>query len=164
MSRIARTFALALFLGLVSVSGLAGEAPPLTKGQTVYVSVYSHVLHGDHDYKGRPGEWLLSAMLSIRNTDPEHGITVRSVRYYDTHGSLIREYPVQAKALGPMGTTEVFVEGKDMAGGTGANFLVVWDAEQPVNAPIIETVHTSFTGTRSAVFVSPGQPLHIGSR
>lgn len=161
----------AVLLGILIAAGpaaarpaAAGEPPPRTAGQTVYIPVYSHVLHGNQDKRGKPDQWLLAAMLSIRNTDPANGMTVRWIRYYDTAGKLIREYLAQPLKLGPMASTEVFVEHKDTAGGAGANFLVGWDADKPINAPIIETVHTNFFGTQSVAFTSPGQALHMGDR
>ena len=155
-----RTAIAACLLMTLGPAGLAGEPPPMTAGQTVYVPVYSHVLHGNHDSRGNPGQWLLAAMLSIRNTDPNSPMRILSVRYYDTDGKLIREFPKTARELRPMATTEVFIEHKDSAGGSGANFLVTWQADRPINAPIIETVHTYFFGTQSVAFTSPSQPLH----
>lgn len=150
---------LCFFLPLAGTS-VAGEFPSLTRGQTVYILVYSEVLHGNASADGKPDRWLLSAMLSVRNTDPKSSLTLRSIRYHDGNGELIREYPA-GKTLGPLATAEVFVEHKDKSGGSGANFLVAWDAVRPINAPIIETVHTNFFGTRALVFTSSGQPLHI---
>lgn len=100
-------------------------------------------------------------MLSIRNTDPRLELTVRSIRYYDTAGKLLRAYPAGV-TLAPLGTMEAFVEHQDQSGGSGANFLVVWQSDRLVNAPIIETVHTYFVGTRSAILTSPGEPLCRG--
>ena len=150
------------FVSMGGVS-LAADMPPATQGQTVYVPVYSEVLYGNADSSGKAERWQLSATLSIRNTDPANALTVRSIRYYDTDGKLIREYAAGNK-IGPFGTLEVFVEHKDKSGGSGANFLLVWDADKPINAPIIETVHTYFFGTRSVVFTSSGQALHVDGR
>lgn len=155
-----RVVVLATFFS-IGTAGQAMEPPPLTQGQTVYVPVYSHLLHGNQDRRGQPDRWGMAAMLSIRNTDPDNSMSIRSVRYYGTDGMLLREYMEQPKSLGAMATTEIFVELSDRTGGTGANFLVVWDAVRPINAPRIETVHTYFFGTQSVAFVSPGQPLHV---
>lgn len=160
MKGIVHRFLSFFFFASIAGTSVAGELPPLTQGQTVYVPVYSEVLFGSAGSDGKPGSWLLSAMLSIRNTDPKSSLTLRSIRYYDTAGNLIREYPA-GKTLGPLATVEAFVEHQDKSGGTGASFLVVWDAAKPMNAPIIETVHTYFFGTRSVVFTSSGQPLHL---
>lgn len=158
MNALIRGVAILLGLCPLGGAGLAGQMPPATQGQTVYVPVYSELPYGNVE-GGKPEKWLLSATLSIRNTDPNNSLIVISVRYYDFDGKLIREYPGGRK-LGPLATMEVFVEHKDRSGGSGANFLVVWETYKPINAPIIETVHTYFFGTRSVAFTSSGQPLH----
>ena len=164
MSNLARGIALSICLCSLGGAGLAGELPPMTQGQTVYVPVYSEVLYGNVARRtGKPESWLFSATLAIRNTDMRNSLMVLSLRYYDTGGKLIREYPA-GKKLGPLATMEVFIENKDKSGGSGANFIVEWDAGKPINPPIIETVHTHFFGTRSVVFTSPGQPLHVENR
>ncbi|CAA7615136.1 DUF3124 domain-containing protein [Magnetospirillum sp. UT-4] len=152
----ALVLAAALFLAT-----LPAMADPLesSRGQTVYVPVYSHIWHGNLDSKGQPQMLLLSSMLSVRNTDPDDGLIVRSVRYYDTAGKLLREYMTQPARLGAMASTDVFVEHKDDAGGAGANFLVVWSAERPINPPIIETVNAYFFGPHSLAFTSPGKVI-----
>ncbi|HEX7198804.1 MAG TPA: DUF3124 domain-containing protein, partial [Dongiaceae bacterium] len=63
------------------------------------------------------------------------------------------------KSLAPLETTEMFIEHRDMTGGTGANFLVVWESAAPVNPPIIEVVHGYFFGNQSAAFISTGRPI-----
>ncbi len=138
----------------------AEQPAPLSKGQTLYVPVYSHISHGNLDGRGKPSELLLSSMLSLRNTDPAHSITVTSARYYDTDGKLLREYLPKPQVLGPMGSAELFVEHKDKAGGSGANFVVEWKADRSVNPPIVETVNAYFFGTQSVAFTSPGRPIH----
>ena len=151
-----RTFVLTLLL-LVTAS--AAGASDLSRGQTIYVPVYSHVAHGNLDSSGKPWTLPLSVMLSIRNIDPASGLTVRAVRYYDTTGKLVREFYAEPKKLGPLESTDVFVENKDMTGGSGANFLVVWDAENPVNPPIVEAVHAYFFGTQSIIFTTSGRAV-----
>jgi len=130
-----------------------------SKGQTVYVPVYSHIWHGNLDSKQKPQMLLLSSMLSIRNTDPNSGFTVKSVRYYDTAGKLLREFLAQPSSLAPMASTDLFVEHKDDQGGTGANFVVEWSADKPISEPIIETVNAYFFGPHSLAFTSPGRPI-----
>lgn len=74
----------------------------------------------------------------------------------------MRDYPAGVKELAPFATVDVFIEHKDIEGGTGANFIVEWRAEHAVNAPIVEAVHTFFQGPSAMVFVSPAQALHVG--
>jgi hypothetical protein len=128
-------------------------------GQTVYVPVYSHIWHGNLDAKGKPQMLLLSSMLAVRNTDPDSGFAVTSVRYYDTNGKLLREFITKPTRLGPMASTDFFVEHKDDDGGTGANFVVEWKADRPISPPIIETVNAYFFGPHSRAFTSPGRAI-----
>lgn len=146
----------AWFVGSVAV---AEEASELSRGQMVYVPIYSQISYRNLDLQGKPSTLLLSSMVSIRNTDPDNGITLRSVRYYGGDGKLLRDDSDAARSLGPLASTEIFVEYKDTTGGTGANFLVVWDAERPVNPPIIESVNVNYTGTALTAFTSRGRPL-----
>src|ERR1700675_3585303 len=98
-------FLVALVLLLASPAGAAG----LSRGQTIYVPVYSHVWHGNLDGSGKPSMLPLSVMLSIRNVNPEHAITVRAVRYYDTAGKLLKEFYQGPKTLAPLESADVFV-------------------------------------------------------
>ena len=139
--------------GVVShqVSGVYGIE--IVEGQTVYVPIYSHI-YADG---GKP--YLLEATLSIRNLDPEQSISIKSVNYFDTSGKMISVYLQEPRALGPLETTEFLVEKRDTRGGSGANFIVIWDAEKPVYQPIIEAVMVGFSDNRSISFTSPGREL-----
>ena len=144
---------------LIPAIGAAAAEDGLSTGQTVYVPVYSHIIYGDISPRLRaPFKLLLSSMLSIRNVDPNHSIMVKSVRYYDTDGKLLRDDNA-ARTLAPLASTEVFVEYKDEEGGAGAKFIVVWQADVPVNPPLVESVNAHFTGTQLTVFTSRGQPI-----
>jgi hypothetical protein len=143
---------------------LAADAPATSRGQNVYVPVYSHIWHGNLDGKGKPQTLQLSSMLSIRNTDPDDSMTIKSVRYYDTAGKLIREYLPQAARLGPMASTDVFIEHKDDTGGSGANFVVQWSAERAISTPVIEVVNAYFFGPHSMAFTSPGKVITDDSK
>jgi len=123
------------------------------------VPVYSELQYGNLNDSGRPSRMPLSAMLSIRNTDPAQTITVRSARYYDGTGKLLREYLDVPRALGPLQSTELFIEHKDLAGGAGASFLVVWESASPANRPVIEAVHALFFGNQSTAFVTTGREI-----
>jgi hypothetical protein len=157
-----RTGIVALLL-LIASSAIGAE-PELARRGTVYVPLFSNIYHGNLDRSGKPESLLLSAMLSIRNTDPAHGITVRSIRFHDSDGKLVKEFYDQPKALGPLASTEIFVENKDTAGGPGASFVVAWDAESPVNQPMMETVSAYLFGTQSVVFTATGRPISVGGK
>ncbi|WP_070108701.1 DUF3124 domain-containing protein [Paramagnetospirillum magneticum] len=157
----AALFAAAILASPAVMSSAAQAEPPLplSKGQTLYVPVYSHISHGNLDGRSKPSELLLSSMLSLRNADPSHPITIRAARYYDTDGKMLRDYLTKPLTLAPMGSSELFVEHRDKSGGSGANFVVEWTSDRPVNPPVIETVNAYFFGTQSVAFTSPGRPI-----
>lgn len=131
----------------------------LSKGQTVYVPAYSNVFSGP-----RRLPLLLAATLSIRNTDPAASLRISSIDYHDLNGKLVRRYLDKPLALNPLGSTYVHIEEKDVSGGFSANFIVRWDAERVINAPIIECVMIGATSGQGISFVSPGQEIREGTR
>lgn len=133
---------------------LDGPLRTVATGETVYVPVYSHI------YMSGGSEQLLETTLSVRNTDREHDIVVQSIRYYDTEGTELREYLDAPIVLGPMASTDFLVEERDRSGGSGANFLIDWVAEEPVTEPVIEAVMVAGSDdNRAFAFVRPGFPL-----
>jgi len=152
-----------LLLGLLlSLNAAAQEVAAPSKGQLVYLPVYSHIYHGSLDRKGLPGKVMLSAMVSIRNTDPKRAIRVTSARYFNTEGKQLREFVTAPRTVPAFGTLELFVEQHDESGGSGANFAIAWDAETAVNPPVIEAVHAAVEGARSLLFSTAGTPIRPG--
>lgn len=125
----------------------------IVDGQTIYVPVYSHI-YADG---GKPH--LLETTLSIRNLDPDRAISVKSVKYFDTGGALVKEYLDGEMRLAALETAEFLVEKRNIRGGSGANFIVVWDAGEPVYEPLVEAVMVGFADTKSISFTSPGRAL-----
>jgi hypothetical protein len=147
-------FLLIFLVGILAPVNISAEDIKLSSGQTVYVSIYSHIYSG---VKGRPFD--LAAILSIRNTNPNISITLRSVKYYDSDGKLLKEYlsiPLQLNAL--VSTRYIIPEG-DKTGGSGANFMVVWKSDREVNPPIIEAVMIGTHSGQGISFVSRGQVI-----
>ena len=145
-------------LFLVAAPANADE-PALSQGQTLYLPIYSHVWHGDLKDGGYPLKSLVSALVSIRNTDPKYPIRVLSARYFDTGGKQLHEYLGAAKIIPPMGTYELYVERKESAGGSGANFLISWEAGTPANLPVVEAVHADIQGHRTLSFITSARPI-----
>ncbi|MFA5183248.1 MAG: DUF3124 domain-containing protein [Syntrophales bacterium] len=134
--------------------GRAASDMVLSKGQLVYVPVYSHVYYGDLEKK-----FLLTGMVSIRNTDPDHAITITLADYYDSEGKVIRSYLTKPITLNPMASTRFVVKESDTKGGSGANFLVRWKAEAKVNEPIMEGVMIGAAGQQGISFASRGKAI-----
>ena len=137
-----------IFVCISSASLVAGEIE-LSKGQTVYVPVYSNVIAGP-----REAPVPLSNTLTIRNTDLHNEILVSAANYYDTKGALIKKFYSQPIKLAPLETKYLYLSDCDEEGGVGANFVVRWHAAKEVNTPIIECV---MVGSQGRGFVSSSQ-------
>jgi len=148
-----------LFLGLLVV-GLflpfvshAEEKVALVKGQTVYVPVYSHIYSGNKEYP-----FLLTATLSIRNIDLNHKITITMIDYYNTEGGFVGHFLTEPITLMALASTRYVVKQDDKSGGSGAKFIVRWQAEQAVNPPVIESVMIG-SQQQGVSFTSRGQVI-----
>ena len=119
----------------------------------VYVPVYSHVYYEG----GAP--YSLETTLSVRNSDKETAVFLSSVDYFDTRGKLVKKYLEQPIRLNPLQTIEFLVKRQDSTGGSGANFLVHWMADEKSNRPVIEAVMVGTAGTQGISFVRPGVEL-----
>jgi hypothetical protein len=153
---------LTLALLCLAAAAAAQDAPPLFAGQTLYLPIYSHLYHGDvHPKTGKPSETLVSTHVSIRNTDPKNGFRVTSARYFNTDGKLLREYVTQPQAIPPLGTFELYVPRSDSSGGSGANFIIEWTAERPINPPLVEALHADIREARTLLFVTTARPIQV---
>lgn len=123
-------------------------------GQTLYVPAYSSIWASDH-----PRDFQLAVTLSIRNVDQNRPLIVTSVRYYDHDGRLIQNYLKKPIRVGPLASVEFLVKEKDTSGGTSASFLVDWLSEEPILAPVVESVMIGTAGTQGISFTSPARVL-----
>ncbi len=158
MNLIGKSIFFAAIIGLSMAGwygeGLASEKYILSRGETVYVPVYSNVFSAPKQVP-----FYLAAILSIRNTDLAYPITVQSADYYDTKGKLLKRYYQQPVLLSPLETVTIYIPEDDVAGGVGANFIVRWKASPEVNMPIIECVMIGTKSGQGISFVSPGQVI-----
>ena len=156
----ARRYCILLF-GLLAEAAFAADEPALVSGQTLYLPVYSHVYHGDPGRDGKPAQTLVSTHISVRNTDPQTPIRLVSARYHDTRGKLVRSYLNAPVTIPALATHEMFVPRTDTAGGSGANFVIVWTAETAANPPIVEALHADIREARTLMFSTTGQPIQL---
>ncbi len=77
----------------------------------------------------------------------------------DNDGVRLGEYLTELRAIPPMGSATYVVSQSDRAGGIGANFLVEWRAEEPVQEPVIEAVMFGVVGNHAFSFRSPGRVI-----
>jgi hypothetical protein len=137
----------------------AQDARPLVKNQSLYLPIYSHMLYGNLGKKNTASHVLLSALVSIRNTDPKRPLRVLSAKYFDTQGKLLNERVPAPVVLPPLGTLELFVELNDASGGSGANFVIKWEADQPINPPLVESLHANMDSGKAVIFMTQAVPL-----
>lgn len=143
-------FLIFILMGSLNAAGPLG----LSKGQTVYVPAYSHIYIGN---KASP--YLLTVTLSIRNIDPSRPITLQAVEYYGSQGKLIKQYLGKPKQIAPMAADRHVVLSQEKEGGSGANFIVKWSSDTPVNPPIIESVMIGTQSQQGISFTSRGQEI-----
>jgi len=139
---------------LLTTKCQASSEIKLLKSQTVYVPVYSHIYIGDRE---RPFD--LTVTLSIRNTDPNHPITIVSVDYICSNGKLLRKYLKNPIKLNAMASTRYVVEESNKSGGSGANFIVRWKSDNNVNEPIIEGIMIGTKAQQGISFLSRGKAI-----
>lgn len=130
-------------------------------GQNLYLPIYSHIWHGNLHKGGQPTKTLMSISVSIRNTDQVRPIKLTLASYYDTDGKKIKDYISSAKVILPMATYELFVPLDDDAGGSGANFVISWQADQESSQPVVEAIHANLPAGRSVVFTTSAYVLPL---
>ena len=147
-----------LLLVCQAVPALGGE---LSKGQMLYLPIYSSIWHGDRSSdNGEPMKSMLSALVSIRNTSLRTPVRLTSARYYSTGGKLLKEFIPSSRTIAPMETFELFIEKREMEGGSGANFVIQWESSVPVNSPVVEAVHINNQAGRPYSFITSARVIY----
>lgn len=132
----------------------AEDPSSLKSGQTVYVPIYSSI------YNRYEGNLLhMTAILSIRNISMKNELVISKVDYYDTNGKLLKSFIDRPFSLGPLSTKDFVIPETDLTGGTGANFVVKWDAKHLIALPIIESVMIGELGNKGFSFTSRGKEI-----
>ncbi|WP_299254323.1 DUF3124 domain-containing protein [uncultured Lacinutrix sp.] len=114
---------------------------------SVYSQIYSTTEHKTHD---------LTSTVSIRNINKKDTVFIKSAKYYDTKGDLMRTYFESPIFVKPMQTIEIVIDEKDKTGGTGANFVFDWLAPKKEKAPYFEGVMITTYGQQGLSFTTKG--------
>jgi hypothetical protein len=148
----------ALLVGIVSLWGLmagptAGQAADpsaaATRGELLYLPIYSSIF-----YENGQRTLEMAATLSIHNVNPDRQITIQRADYFDTSGRLLKRYVDKTLVLGPLQTTNIVIEKSDKSGGTGANFLVEWQAAGDASSPLVEAVMVNAASNLGIAFTT----------
>lgn len=134
------------------------EMPPgkPSIGGSFYVPAYSSVSIS----QGR-ARADFAVTLSIHNTSETEPLILRRIAYFDTAGKLVESYLTKPVAVRPFATVEVHVPTTDVRGGTGANFIVEWNAMAPITEPAVEALMIGSIGAGHYSFISPGRSLKV---
>lgn len=125
-----------------------------SRGQILYVPVYSEIPYGDRGFTMN-----LTVALSVRNTDAKRSITVRRVEYHSSSGSLVRSYLTEPVNLQPLASSEFLVKESDRSGGISASFIVDWDGDASVSLPVVEAVMIGTASTQGISFTSSARVI-----
>ena len=147
-------FVLLLLIPFLGQPAFAAAEYKLSKGQTLYVPVYSNIFSAP-----RKIPFNLATILSIRNTDISNHIKIVSADYYDSKGKLVRRYFRQPLTLAPLESTDIYIPEDDKSGGTGANFIVKWSSQKAVNVPIVESVMIGMKSGQGISFVGSSREI-----
>ncbi len=127
----------------------------ITQGKIVFVPVYSHIYHGD-----RQEPFLLTITMTVRNTSLTESIVVRSVRYYNSAGKLVKQSTEGDLKIAPLATTAFYIPQQDVSGGSGASFIVEWVTDKKgITEPVIEAVMISTSFQQGVSFTSGGRVI-----
>ncbi len=156
-STIATITLLIVLAGFLYLSGrlqtIEKRLQPFLDSRTLYVPASSHV----YSQGGQP--LLLEVTLIVRNTDPKTNLTLTRADYYDTKGEQLRRYVTAPRQLTPLQSVSFVVEKTDYKGGSGANFIVEWDADVPIARPVVEATMIGADREYQISFVRDGVPM-----
>ena len=94
-----------------------------------------------------------STTLVVRNTDSASAIVLTAVDYRDSEGEHLRHYVEEPMVVNPLASAEFTVKESDTTGGHSPSFIVRWEADRTVNAPVVETLMIGGGNTQGISFV-----------
>ncbi|MBU1237498.1 MAG: DUF3124 domain-containing protein [Gammaproteobacteria bacterium] len=142
----------------IAASYASPGGSPLFAWQALYLPIQSRLLYGDVA-NGKPSEVLLSAQVSIRNTDPGVALEVGSARFHDADGKLVRNLLRRPLRIPPLGSHDLFLPRTEAAKAAGGNIIVEWSAERPINPPRVEALHSDIRSGHTLFFVTTAHPI-----
>jgi hypothetical protein len=132
----------------------AASADPASKGQTIYLPLYSHVYYGD-----REREFNLTATAYVRNMDRRTAITVTTAEYYSNKGKRLKSLIEKPIRVAPFASVNWTIKESDTTGGSGASVMVRWVSDQAVTPPLVEAVMIGAASTQGISFVCQGRVI-----
>ena len=144
---------LILFNLIVPLKSLAGEL--LTAG-TIYVPVYKSFYQS---YGSTRDAYSLTSTACFHNTDPKHAIVVHTIEYFDSSGKLLSKLIDAPITIKPWTSREITLQYSTQPEEFGANLIVRWKADQPVNNPLVEVLMVGQVLNRGVSFLTRGYAI-----
>jgi len=138
---------------IVPFKSSAGE---LSTASTVYVPIYKSFYQF---YGSVRDTFSLTCTIYLHNTDKKNAIVITTIEYYDQNGKLINkliEEPINVK---PWASREITLPVSKDPDDSGANLIVRWKADQPVNHPIVEVLMVGQVFNRGVSFLTRGYEI-----
>jgi hypothetical protein len=118
---------------------------------STYLAVYSDIYDLTEE-----STHLLTATISIRNTNDKDSIFITRADYFNTKGKMVRSYINNPVYLTPLETIEIIIPRRDTLGGSGAKFIFEWAIPDKKHEPLFESVMIWTTGNQGISFTSRG--------
>ena len=140
----------------ISAHELNQEIPEsaIAAGEYVYVPVYSSIY-----YRDSTRVYNLTVTLGIRNIDTASDIFIQEINYNNSQGVNVKRFLGRPIRLKPLETFDLVIAEDDVSGGIGANFIVKWVSQSPVQSPVIEAVMLSIRQGVGLSFVENGRVI-----
>jgi len=144
-----------------------GKEPMLSKGQTLWVPLYSKFTTRMVSKKDFPWSETakhevalqLTTNLVIHNTDLKHPITIVKADYYNSNGKLLKSFVSEPLEIKPMAATHFFIRIEEKSEDWGTIVLIRWQSDFMVNEPIVDSVTFSFLGNKSILIKNQSKPI-----
>ncbi|SIO36017.1 DUF3124 domain-containing protein [Halodesulfovibrio marinisediminis] len=143
-----------MLLVVITCSPSLGLARTKQNRQVLYVPAYAYIYHGNKEAKLN-----LTTTLSVRNTSRKDSIRILSVDYHNTDGELLRSYLDEPIVMKPLQSIRYIVKLDDASGGSGANFILKWEADKAVDVPIVESIMVGTGSSYGFAFLTQAVPI-----
>jgi hypothetical protein len=135
---------------IVPFNSLAGE---LSVAGTIYVPVYKLFYQS---YGSTRDAYSLTSTACLHNPDPKIAVVVYAIEYYGSNGKLINKLIDQPTTLKPWASREITLQHSTQPEDFGANLIVRWKSDQPVNPPLVEVLMVGQVLNRGVSFLTRG--------
>lgn len=138
---------------IVPFKSSAGE---LSMAGTIYVPVYKSFYQS---YGSTRDAYGLTSTACLRNTDPKGAIVVLAIEYYNSNGKLLNKLIDEPTTIKPWTSREITLQYSTQPEDFGANLIVRWKSDQPVNPPLVEVLMVGQVLNRGVSFLTRGYEI-----